>query len=45
MRLSRARIREFFTELFDLRLSTSVIDETIREAGRAVAPLEDEMIR
>lgn len=44
MRLSRARIREFFIELFDLRLSIGVIDETIREAGRAVAPLEDEMI-
>lgn len=44
MRLSRARIREFFTELFDLQLSTGVLDETIREAGRAVAPLEDEMV-
>jgi transposase len=44
MRLSRARIREFFIELFDLQLSTGVIDETIREAGRAVAPLEDEMV-
>jgi transposase len=45
MRLSRARIREFFIELFDLQLSTGVLDETIREAGRAVAPLEDEMVR
>lgn len=45
MRLSRARIREFLIELFDLRLSTGVIDETIREAGRAVAPLDDEMVR
>lgn len=44
MRLSRARIREFFIELFGLQLSTGVIDETIREAGRAVAPLEDEMV-
>ena len=44
MRLSRARIREFFFELFDLQLSTGVLDETIREAGRAVAPLEDEMV-
>ena len=44
MRLSRARIREFFIELFDLQLSTGVLDETIREAGRAVAPLEDEMV-
>ncbi len=44
MRLSRARIREFFIELFDLHLSTGVLDETIREAGRAVAPLEDAMV-
>ena len=45
MRLSRARIREFFIELFDLQLSTGVLDETIREAGRAVAVLEDEMVQ
>lgn len=44
MRLSRTRIREFFIELFGLQLRTGVIDETIREAGRAVAPLEDEMV-
>ncbi|WP_370661687.1 IS66 family transposase [Massilia aquatica] len=44
MRLPRARIREFIIELFDLQLSTGVLDETIREAGRAVAPLEDEMV-
>jgi hypothetical protein len=44
MRLSRARICEFFIELFDLHLSTGVLDETIREAGRAVAPLEDAMV-
>lgn len=43
MRLSRARVREFFIELFGLQLSTGMIDETIREAGRAVVPLEDEM--
>ncbi len=45
MRLSRARIREFFLELFDLRLSTGVLDEIIREAGRAVAALEDDMVQ
>ena len=44
MRLSRARIREFFVELFDLQLSTGVLDETIREARRAVAPQEDAMV-
>ena len=45
MRLSRARIREFFFDLFELQLSTGVLDETIREAGRAVAALEDEMVQ
>jgi hypothetical protein len=45
MRLSRARIREFFIELFDLQLSTGVLDDTIREAGRALAPLEEEMVQ
>jgi transposase len=33
MRLSRASIRELLREVFDLTLSTGVIDETIREAG------------
>jgi transposase len=40
MRLSRASIRELLREVFDLTLSTGVIDETIREAGRASFPLE-----
>ena len=44
MRHSRARIQEFFFEFFGLELSIGVIDETIREAGRAVAPLEDAMV-
>jgi transposase len=44
MRLSRARIRELLMELFDLTLSTGVIDETIREAGRASLPLEDALV-
>lgn len=45
MRLSRARIAEFFHELFGLQLSTGVIDETVREAGRCVAPLEDALVK
>lgn len=44
MRLSRASIRELLMELFDLTLSTGVIDETIREAGRASLPLEDALV-
>ncbi len=44
MRLSRARIRELLQDVFDLTLSTGVIDETIREAGRASFPLEDALV-
>ena len=44
MRLSRARIREELMELFGLLLSTGVIDEAIREAGRASFPLEDVLV-
>ncbi len=44
LRLSRARIRELLMERFDLTLSTGVIDETIREAGRASVPLEDALV-
>ena len=40
MRLSRARIRELLHDLFGITLSIGVIDQTIREAGRACAPLE-----
>ena len=44
MRLSRARIRELLHELFGVTLSIGVIDQTIREAGRACAPLEDVLV-
>jgi transposase len=44
MRLSRASIRELLRDVFDLTLSTGVIDETIREAGRASFPLEDALV-
>lgn len=44
MRLSRARIQEWFNELFGLHLSIGVLDETIREAGRAAAGLEDALV-
>ena len=44
LRLSRARLRELLMEMFDLTLSTGVIDETIREAGRASLPLEDVLV-
>ena len=44
MRLSRARIREFFAEFVGLSLSTGLIDNTMREAGRACEPLEEELV-
>ena len=44
MRLSRARIRELLHELFGITLSAGVIDQTVREAGRACAPLEDVLV-
>ena len=44
MRLSRARIQEFFDEFIGLSLSTGVIDQTIREAGRASQPIEETLV-
>ena len=44
MRLSRARIREFFAEFIGLSLSTGLIDNTIREAGRACEAVEEELV-
>lgn len=44
MRLSRPRIRELLIELFGIHLSIGVIDQTIREAGRACTPLQEQLI-
>ena len=43
-RLSRVKVKELLAELFGLHLSTGLIDQTIRETGRAVAPLETELV-
>lgn len=43
-RLSRAKVRELFAELFGVQVSTGLIDHTLREAGRAVAPLESALV-
>lgn len=43
-RLSRARVKELLAELFGLQVSTGLIDHTLRETGRAVAPLEDALV-
>ena len=40
MRLSRQRVRELMQVLFALDLSVGLIDQTVQQAARAVAPLE-----
>jgi len=45
MRLSRARIQEFLHDWLGLQLSIGVLNQTITEGGRAVAPLEAELLR
>lgn len=44
-RNSRRLIREFLFDFYDIQLSIGTIDQTIREAGRSVEPLEEELIR
>jgi len=44
-RNSRRLIREFLLHFLCLELSVGTIDQTIREAARSVAPLEEELIR
>lgn len=43
-RLSRVKVKELLAELFGLAVSTGLIDHTLREAGRAVAPLEGDLV-
>jgi hypothetical protein len=45
MRLSRARIQELLHDWLGLQLSMGVLNQTITEGGRAVAPLEAELLR
>jgi hypothetical protein len=44
LRLSRRRIQEFLRDWLDVELSTSTINHCIHEAGRAVAPLEEQLV-
>lgn len=44
MLISRRRIQEFLNDWLGIYLSTSTINQCIHEAGRAVAPLEEQMI-
>ena len=44
MRLSRQRVRELMQVLFALDLSAGLIDQTVQQAARAVAPLEESLV-
>lgn len=44
MRLSRRRIQEFLYDWLGVGLSTSTINQCIHEAGRAVEPIEDQLV-
>ena len=44
MRLSRQRVRELMQVLFALELSVGLIDQTVQQAARAVAPLEEAIV-
>ena len=44
MRMSRMKIQEFLWDWLGLSLSTGTINQCIHEAGRAVAPLEEEIL-
>jgi len=44
-RNSRRLIREFLFDFYGIQLSIGTIDQTIREAGRSLEPLEEELIR
>ena len=39
-RLSRVKVQELLAELFGLQVSIGLIDQTLRETGRAIEPLE-----
>jgi len=44
MGLSRRRIQEFLLDWLGIKLSTALIDQCIREMGRAVHPLEELLV-
>ena len=43
MRLPRRKVSELMLELFGLQLSPALIDQTVHQAARSVAPLEQEL--
>lgn len=45
MRLPRRKVAEVLFEWFGLHLSAALIDQTVHQAARSVAPLEDELVQ
>jgi transposase len=45
MRLSRRKVRELMKEVWGLQLSVGLIDQTVQQAARSVAPLEDDLLQ
>jgi transposase len=45
MRLPRRKVSELLLELFGLQLSPALIDQTVHQAARSVAPLEEQLAR
>ncbi len=43
MRLPRRKVSELMLELFGLQLSPALIDQTVHQTARSVAPLEDQL--
>ena len=43
MRLPRRKVSELMQELFGLQLSPALIDQTVHQTARSVAPLEDQL--
>ena len=43
MRLPRRKVSELLLELFGLQLSPALIDQTVHQAARSVAPLEEQL--
>lgn len=43
MRLPRRKVSELILELFGLQLSPALIDQTVHQTARSVAPLEDQL--
>lgn len=45
MRMSRARIQEFLSDWLNIDLSIGVINQSITEGGRAVEPVEEQLLK